>query len=137
MKKSQKKSFLKLYQPNPTEPKTRSTKGDCAIRCVAAALNVDWLTSFDILSATARSMYSAMCWPDVMDMVLINEGFIRHVVKREAGSKAPTPAYMAQTYPDRVIVCRVANHFTCVRDGQIWDTWDCGDKTIYTYWMKD
>lgn len=135
MAKTQKEHW-EIYQPNPTEPKFKSTKGDCAIRCISAALNVDWRTAFDILAQAARDIYSSMGWPDSIDKVLTERGFEKHAVKREKGSVAPTPNKMAEMYPDKVIVCRVSNHFVCVRDGKYWDTWQSGNKTIYTYWMK-
>lgn len=135
--KTTKKQHWEIFQPNPTEPKYSSTKGDCVIRAVCAALDIDWLDAFDILTEHARETYTLPNDPDVVARVLAKYGFVKVSVKREKGKKAPTPNALAEQFPDKVFVCRLSHHMVCVRGGKYWDTWQSGDKTIYNYYVKE
>jgi hypothetical protein len=37
---------------------------------------------------------------------------------------------------DIVAVLRTAGHLTCCRNGNYYDTWDCGSQAVYKYWYK-
>lgn len=42
--------------------------------------------------------------------------------------------------PSGTIIARLSKHFTCVKDGVLYDTYDCsrdGTRMIYGYWTKD
>lgn len=42
--------------------------------------------------------------------------------------------------PKGTLIVRVSKHITCVKDGVIYDTYDCsrdGTRCVYGYWSKD
>ena len=41
--------------------------------------------------------------------------------------------------PKGTIICSVSKHLTCIKDGVLYDTYDCsrnGTRCVYGYWYK-
>ncbi|MBR3243235.1 MAG: hypothetical protein IKF90_11130 [Parasporobacterium sp.] len=66
----------KEYNPNPVGKKT----GDCSVRAVAKALDVDWDTAHDLTSYMAKMMGTIQNENDAWGAVLRRYGFIREVI---------------------------------------------------------
>jgi len=47
-----------------------------------------------------------------------------------------TVAEFADTHNHGTFVISVANHLTCIVDGTLYDTWNCGHKSVGNYWSK-
>ena len=46
----------------------------------------------------------------------------------------------ASELPQGTIICRLSRHLTCVKDGIIYDTYDCsreGTRCVYGYWRME
>ena len=42
--------------------------------------------------------------------------------------------------PNGTLIVRVSHHLTCVKDGKLYDTFDCsrdGKRCVYGYWIKE
>ena len=123
------------YQPNKKDLKDEY--GDCVIRALTKALNKDWLEVFDDLiplSREAQAPYnSKVCY----EAYLTQNGFAYHGISNGKGTKRPTVDRFAKDHPNGTYILRVAHHLVCVQNGQYFDTWDSGYKSLYGYWEKN
>ena len=64
------------YNPNPSARNV----GDCAVRAVSKALNVDWETAYAMIAAAGFQMGDVISSNSVWGSVLRNRGFYRHII---------------------------------------------------------
>jgi hypothetical protein len=124
----------KYYQPNKKDLKDEY--GDCVIRSLTKALNMEWLQVFEELLPYAREL---QCMPNgkpCYEKYLTDKGFAYVGISNAKGSKRPTVDEFAKKHKSGVYVLRVAHHLVTVVDGIYYDTWDSGEKSMYGYWKK-
>lgn len=129
-------SFIKLmsdkhwhdYNPNPKGKKI----GDCTLRAYCAAFNISWEEAFDIASEIAKENGSLIQY--VSDKVLqehfectLDEKYNKKVVKAK---DRITVGEFASSHPYGIYILGMRNHLVTLRNGEYWDSWDCGDKKI-------
>lgn len=116
-------------------PKNRKTD-DCAIRAVAAAMGVDWYEAYDGLCALARKKASVCNASKTVGAYLLANGFAKLNCQPGQGCSRYTVKELAKEL-NHPAVARVANHFVAIDGkGNYVDTWDCGDKSVYSAWIK-
>ena len=120
---------FEYFQPNVHEC------GDCTIRAIAKATNSTWYTVFDGLVPIARELQMVLNEREVADKYLKNKGFTWVPIKPERGEKRPTVSEFARDHKGTYVIS-VAGHLTSCKDGKFYDTWDCGSKSMYGYWVK-
>ena len=126
----------KYYQPNKKDIKDEY--GDCVIRALTKALQMEWLDVFDEMYPLSREMQVPFnCKPCYEKYLTEIKGFTYHGISNKKGSKRPTVDRFAKDHPSGRYVLRVANHLVAVVDGIYYDTWDSGYKSLYGYWYKD
>lgn len=118
-------SSFKYYNLNPFKKKT----GDCVIRAIACALDVDWTTASDLLYSQAREMGCEMSCIGCYSMLFEGLGL------KELGVQGLTVGDVAQDYKNDIVIIRIKGHLTCSRYGQIMDIWDCRDETVDRAWL--
>lgn len=121
------------YNPNPTG---RSV-GDCSIRAVAKALDIDWETSFNLVSDNAYAMGDMPSSDSVWGAVLRQNGFYRSTIP----NRCPD-CYTAEDFcrdnPRGVFVLGFGGHVATVVDGNIYDSWDSSKCVpVYVWYRKD
>lgn len=126
----------------------KGTAGDCFTRAVCNASGADYKEIYDMVNAygkkertgkrkrgrssaregvymtTAKKIMRDLGWEWVPTMA-IGSGCQTHLDPDEL--------------PSGVVVVRVTRHYTCVKDGVLYDTYDCsrgGGRCVYGYWMK-
>ena len=130
--------MYKYYQPNKKDLKDKY--GDCTIRALSKALNYTWLEAYDIVQPFEREqqcpfpcltldLYKEL--PSTVKMHIKNNS-----IKVPKGSKRPTVESFAKKNKKGTYICRVANHFVTIVDGNWYDTWDCGYCSLYGYYTK-
>jgi hypothetical protein len=124
----------KYYQPNTKDVKDEH--GDCVIRALTKVLNKTWLEVFDDLVPIARDIQAPINMKCVYETYLKNNGFTYVGVSNKKGSKRPTVNSFAKEHKQGTYYLNVANHCVAVVDGVYYDTWDCGYKSLYGYWVK-
>lgn len=121
--------MFKLVNKNPKKRKA----GDCAIRAICNAEGKSWLEVFDALVEIARRECYAPTNMNVINeylkkyptvAVMYDGNYGKRRYKVEELDKLPKGKY----------IVRVAGHMTCVKNGVIEDTWDCGCKSCYKIW---
>ena len=109
--------------------------GDCAIRAVAKAINKTWYQTFDELVLIARKMQLMPNDTKVVGALLKQYGFEWVPIKVERGSTRPIVADFAKLH-EETCVLRVSHHLTSCGKGKYYDIWDCGNSSLYGYWIK-
>lgn len=66
----------KFYNPNPMSRRV----GDCAVRAISKALNIDWEMAFDLIADAAFAMADMPSSDAVWGAVLRQNGFYRAVI---------------------------------------------------------
>ena len=117
----------KEYNSNPVG---RSV-GDCAIRALTIALYVDWETAYAMAASAGFSMGDMPSSDSVWGAVLRQHGFYR-----EACKDCGTAEEFARDHIDGVYVLAFGGHVAALRNGVIYDTWDCSNEVPIYYWYK-
>ena len=126
--------YYEYYNPNPTARfKKDGTpmnwhKGDCTVRAFSKALNQSWSKTYEELCAVGAKIF---------DMPG-NDNTVEAYGKQKGMVKKSLPEYMtlyefARTH-NGVYVCKLRNHIVCVRNNKIYDTWNCGEYMLKTYY---
>lgn len=123
------------YQPNDKDLK--DNYGDCVIRALTKVTGLGWMEVFtDMLSICTQ--YQALHNNQVVyTEYLKSKGFKYTGISNKKGTKRPTVKSFAKEHKTGVYFVTVANHVVAVVDGQYFDTWDCGEKSMYGYWTRE
>ncbi len=126
-------SFTKLNL-NPKEKKT----SDCVVRAIACGTGQSW-----------EKVYQDLCRIGLEEYEMPNSKTVWQKYLNELGwKKQPMPKIKfgntyrrvrLEAFAKDIIknsIVSVASHLTCVEDGSIIDTWNCGHKSVGNYWTK-
>ena len=120
------------YNPNPVG----RAVGDCAVRAVAKALDVDWETAYLMIVTNGLSMGDMPSSNSVWGVVLMQDGFYRRALP-DTCPDCYTIKDFCKDYPEGVFVVGTGNHVVTVIDGDYYDSWDSGNEIPqYYWWMK-
>ena len=120
------------YQPNP---KNKST-GDCVIRAVSKAFNVSWETAYIDLVMQGYLMGDLPSSNAVLNSYLRSKGFRRHAVPNTCPD-CYSFADFAYEHPRGTYVLGTGTHVACVKDGNIYDSWDSSDSVVIYYYERE
>ena len=125
-------SRWRKFNPNPVG---RSV-GDCAVRAVAAALDVDWETAYAMIANNGFLMGDMPSSNTVWGAVLRQNGFTRHTIPNTCPD-CYTMEQFAQDHPEGVYVVCTGNHVATIRNGWLLDAWDSSKEVPVFYWQKE
>ena len=121
------------YNPNPTG---RSV-GDCAVRAVAKALNIDWERAYDLISDAGYAMGDMPSSDSVWGAVLRQNGFYR----KSLPNRCPdcyTVEDFCRDHPNGTYVLGFGGHVATVQDGNLYDSWNSlREIPIYMWFRKE
>lgn len=121
------------FNPSPTGRRV----GDCAVRAVAKALDVDWEKSYMMLAANGFGMGDMPSSDSVWGSVLRQHGFYREAIPNTCPD-----CYTARDFCNDnlkgVYVLGFGGHVATVVDGDLYDSWDSSDEIpIYVWYRKE
>lgn len=119
------------YNPNPTGRMV----GDCAVRAVAKALDVDWETAYDMIALNGYYMGDMPSSDSVWGSVLRQNGFYRAAIPDRCPD-CYTAADFCRDNPEGVFVLGFGGHVATVEDGMIYDSWDSSQEIPQYYWYR-
>lgn len=119
------------YNPNPAG----RTVGDCAVRAIAAALDIDWERAFALLAINAYQMGDMPSSDSVWGSVLRQNGFYRTSMP-DSCPDCYTAAEFAQDNPRGTFVLGFGGHVATIKDGQLYDAWDSTREVPQFVWFK-
>lgn len=121
----------KMWNPNPTG----RLVGDCSVRAIAKALNIDWENAFSLLAASAYAMGDMPSADSVWGSVLRQHGFYRTAIP-DTCPDCYTADDFCQDHPHGVFVLGFGGHVATVRDGILYDSWDSTREIPQFYWYR-
>lgn len=123
----------KHFNPNPLGRNV----GDCAVRAVAAVLNVDWETAYSMLAMNGYLMGDLPQANSVIAATLRKNGFYKQIIP-DTCPDCYTAEMFCQDHPKGVYVLGFGNHMAAVIDGELWDAWDSSQEIpIYYFYRKE
>lgn len=128
---------FKYYQPNEKDLKDKY--GDCTIRALSKALDCSWLEAFDLTIPFCREYQCSNIFnlpSQIESEIMAKLGFDYTGVSNKSGTKRPTVKSFALSHKMGTYILNVANHEVACVDGIYYDTWDCGNKSLYGYYTK-
>lgn len=123
----------KQYNPNPVG----RFVGDCAVRAVAKALDIDWETAYVMISLNGYLMGDVISSDSVWGAVLRSHGFYRTAISNDLPADY-TVENFARDNPHGTFVLGLGGHVVTVVDGTIYDSWDSSREIPqYVWYRKD
>lgn len=119
------------YNPNPTG----RFVGDCAVRAVSVALDIDWEEAYNLISDAGYAMGDMPSSDSVWGAVLRQHGFYRAAIPNSCPD-CYTAEDFAADHPRGVFVLGFGGHVAAIRDGVIMDSWDSSQEVPVYYWYR-
>lgn len=119
--------MFKFYNANPKGRRV----DDCVIRAISFAEGDSWEETYDKLSEYAKEEGIILNEVTFVDGYLDSK-YPKHCYKCE-GSRATIKDFI-RTHKDGTYLITMKGHITCLKDGAIYDTWDCTNNRIWTVW---
>lgn len=123
-----------MWQQFNNNPTGRAV-GDCAVRAVSVALDLDWEQAYALIAAAGYAMGDMPSSDSVWGAVLRQHGFYRNAVP-DSCPDCYTAADFAAEHPQGVFVLGFGGHVATVKDGVIFDSWDSSNEIPQFYWYR-
>lgn len=124
--------MYRKYNVNPTGSKI----GDCVVRALSVVLNQSWEQTYIELCLQGYLMADMPSSNAVWSAYLKNKNYRRHFVEDEC-DKCYTVYDFAEENPEGSYIVGTGTHATAVINGDIIDTWDCGNEQPIYYFTKE
>ena len=122
----------KEFNPNPIAARV----GDCAVRAVAKALDVDWERAYIMLTINGFAMGDMPSADVVWGATLRQNGFKRYIIP-DTCPMCYTAADFCEEHPVGTYVLGFGGHTATVVDGDLYDSWDSSQLAPQFYWGKE
>lgn len=109
--------------------------GDCAVRAVSKALDVDWETAYTMLAANGFLMGDMPSSDSVWGATLRQHGFYRESLPDDC-SDCYNAVDFCEEHPKGTYVLGFGGHTATVIDSVLYDAWDSSLEPIQFYWHK-
>lgn len=119
------------FNPNPVSRRV----GDCAVRAVAKALDIDWETAYCKLVKNGYLMGDMPSSNAVWGSVLRENGFSRAALP-DTCPDCYTAEEFCEEHPEGTFVLGFNSHTATVKDGDIYDAWDSSKENPQYYWYR-
>ena len=121
-------SYLNLH---PQQKKVR----DCVKRAIAFVSDTPYEQIAKELNELKKEIKSKVFndnknWKEYVS----RKGWEKLSFPSEKGKVRMNGERFCQQFPKGTYLLRMAGHLTAVKDGVIYDTWDCSQKCVYTAW---
>ena len=119
-----------MWRYHNSNPEKREVN-DCVIRAISTAERKSWDRVYSELSTLAQSQGILL---DDMRFVepYLDSKYDRTCFKCE-GCRMTVGEFI-ETHQKGTYLITMQAHITCVRNGVLYDTWDCRDKVIWCAW---
>lgn len=115
--------MYKYYNANPRDLHIE----DCTARALSTALGIPWSEAYDMLSNSARDMGMMMGSVDAVEEFL-DRWFERVYITEETVSE------FIRNHPRGRFLITMPGHITALVEGVNYDTFDPGNKHIWSAW---
>lgn len=119
------------FNPNPMSRNV----GDCSVRAIAKALDMDWETAYITIMVNGYAMCDMPSSDSVWGAVLRQNGFYRDVIP-DSCPDCYTAEDFCKDHPKGTYVLAFGGHVcTCV-DGNVYDSWDSSREIPQFYFYR-
>lgn len=119
------------YNPNPVGRRV----GDCAVRAVAKALDVDWEAAYLMLVANGFAMGDMPSADSVWGATLRQNGFYRASLP-DTCPDCYTAEDFCRDHPRGTFVLGYGGHTATIVNGDLFDSWDSSSEAPQFYWYR-
>ena len=123
--------MYQYWNPSPIGAKV----GDCSVRAVSKALNVDWETAYTMLCLKGFELFDMPNSNAVINALLVEKGYKRDVIPNTCPN-CFTIGDFAEAHPEGTYVLGTGDHIVTVSDGVINDSWDSSYEIPIFFWQK-
>ena len=120
-------------------PKGRKT-GDCSTRALVSCLGISYEKALLLQTEESLKCFYDPTSKQVMERILKKFGYIKMKQPRyDDGTKVPVnemDRFLTKKQLQEGVLVTVANHHTCIKNGEIIDIWNCGNKCVGNYYIK-
>lgn len=109
--------------------------GDCSVRAISKALDVDWETAYAMIASIGFAMGDMPSSNSVWGAVLRQNGFKKQVIPNSCPD-CFTFADFARDNPRGTFVLGTGSHVATVVDGNLYDSWNSSDEIPVFVWYK-
>ena len=120
------------FNPNPVRGQR---VGDCAVRAICKALDLDWETVFTGLMVQACALSDMPSANYVWGSYLAKQGFHRKLVE-QSERYIYTVNDFCTDHPTGTYILCIDGHVVTAQNGKYYDTWDSGNEIPVYYWEK-
>lgn len=117
------------YNPNPKGRRV----GDCSVRAISAAFDLDWDSTYDLLCAKGKGLCDMPSGDAVWGEVLKDSGLARKAIPITYPSNY-TARDFAEDHPNGIYVLGFGGHVVTIKDGFIFDSWDSSQEIPVYFW---
>lgn len=121
------------FNPNPIPGKN---VGDCTVRAICKATGKEWGDVYLGLCMQGYLMGDMPSANSVWGAYLHNLGYSRGIVP-DSCPECYTVADFAAEYPEGTYILALSGHVVCVKDGNVYDSWNSSGETPIYFWRKD
>ena len=134
-------SKLVYFNPNPKIRFNKRTGepqkwhlGDCSVRSVCAATGLTWVEAYNKMSESALKVFEPFNCSKGFEQCMLDFGFKK--MSYPKGKTRETVKEFADNHKNEIAILVLSGHFVCCKNGNYHDVWDCGNKTVYNYYVK-
>jgi hypothetical protein len=134
---------FEYYNPNPTQRYRRDGKpmgwhkGDCHIRCVAKALEISWEDAIKMEFEEALKRHDAVGSTKCIEAILLRNGYKKGRPFQRGAIKPLVRNMLNNPHnKDYDIVFNMHRHVATGKQGILYDTWNCGNESVLSYWFR-
>ena len=111
---------------------------DCVYRAISVALDQDYATTMREMTEFAIKIGYAPNETKTIKGFMESKGWTTFKEPRDLDNKKiPIGRFLKRCTRSDVIVANVGSHHTSlIKEGRVWDTWDCTRNPIHIYWRK-
>ena len=124
--------------------------GDCVCRAICNATGLDYKEIYDRLNEIAKRERTGKRKKHVSDARNgVYKGTYKKLIEEELGYRwyamttigsGCTMHLNTEELPKGTLILSLSKHLTCVKDGVLYDTYDCsrdGTRCVYGYWIVE
>ena len=128
------------YIKHNVNPKGRLT-GDCTTRALVSCLGISYLDALKYQFRYAAQTSYDPTSKQVVELILKEFGYKKMKQPRKFDNRKYKVLELddllsSKNMQDGVFVT-IANHHTCIKNNNVIDIWDCRDKTVGNYYIKE
>lgn len=120
------------YNPNPLSRRV----GDCAVRALTKALDLDWEQTYALLCANGALMGDMPSADAVWGATLRQHSYFREAIPTYCPD-CYTAEDFCKDHPNGTYVLAFGGHVAAVHDGDLYDSWDSSNLIPQYFWYKE